>query len=73
MNLTAKKTHRKFANVKSYEAFRDGKSFGYFQTNAKTEELEREQIQDICQISRCDKLVLVWTARTGHCREEVRI
>ena len=73
MRLTAKASHRRYANVKDYEAFRDGKRCGCFQTNAKTQEAEAEQIREICEISRCDKLFLIWSARTGRCWEEVII
>ena len=71
--MIARTTHKRYANVKDYEAFRDGKSLGYFQTDAKTEELEKEQIQGIVEISKCDKLFVRWTARGGHCWEEVII
>lgn len=73
MRLTAKSSHRRYANVKHYEAFRDGKSCGLFETNSRTDELEKEEIQDICKVSNCDRLVLIWNARTGNCRKEVII
>lgn len=69
--VTAKRTHRRFANKKSFELFKNGKSLGYFLTDQKKLEDEKEDLKDFVEMTGADKIVLHWSAREGFIDEEV--
>jgi len=72
--MIARKTHRRYENVKDYEFFdKDGKSCGLFQTNELTEDLEKEELKDLMALSGAVKVIMIWTARGGKCHKEVNI
>jgi len=69
--LIAKTTHKRYANAKDVELFSKGKSLGIFKINEKTPKNEEEEIKSFVEMTGADKVVIKWTARNGHCNEEV--
>ena len=74
MVLVAKPTHRKYANKKSYQFFKNGESKGFLVIDRKMSETElRETLIEFAAMSEADKIVLHWTAREGFVDREVQL
>ena len=69
--IIAKKTHKRFANKKSFELFKKGKSLGYFLTDQKNIEDEKKELEDFVEMTGADKIILHWSASEGFLDEEV--
>lgn len=74
MVLIAKPTHRRYANKKSYQFFKNGESKGFLVIDRK---MSKEELIDIllefASMSEADKIVLHWTAREGFIGKEVQL
>ena len=74
MVLVAKQTHKRYANNKSYQFFKDGESKGFLLIERKMSEEElHKELLDFAKMSGADKIVLDWTARDGFVKREVHL
>lgn len=74
MRLTAKKTHKRYANCEDYIGIReDGSETFVFGINERTEEGKLRELKSFMAVSGAVKMFKVWTATTGKCWEEVII
>ena len=74
MVVTAKPTHRRYANKVTYQAIKDGVSKGYFLFERKMSDEEiREHLLDIKKMTKADKIILHWSAREGFINREVHL
>ena len=70
--ITAKPTHRRYANKATYQAVKEGVSKGYFLFDRKMSDEElREHLLDIKKMTKADKIILHWSAREGFVNKEV--
>ena len=69
--MIARATHKKFKNLKNFELFDNEKSLGLFETNEKDDETETEILNGFVEMTGATKIVLVWTATSGKCKEEI--
>ena len=74
MVLVAKPTHRKYANKKSYQFFKNGESKGFLVIDRKMSKEELiDTLLEFAGMSGADKIVLHWTAREGFVNKEVQL
>lgn len=74
MVLVAKQTHKRYANNKTYQFFKNGESKGFFLFERKmTDEEIRNELLQIKEMTGADKIILHWTAREGFVDREVQL
>ena len=71
--MISRGTHRRYANAKDFELFRNGKSLGIFKVNEKNQQDELSELKSFVELTSADQVFLVWTALNGSCYEEVEI
>lgn len=74
MVLVAKSTHKRYANSKSYQFFKEGESKGFLLIERKmTDEELNNELLEFASMCGADKIVLDWTAREGFVKREVHL
>ena len=72
--MIAHTRHRKYANAKTYHAFKEGELKGIFPLEWKMSEKElKEFLLDIKRVSNADTIILHWDALRGIVDEKVEI